>query len=113
MQQKLFSLTLSPSNARFIIEEKGGIRQIRITKISFAQAHDTAFWADVHLRVADQKELTLFDHSLSAYLSSESSTEEVMLNEQFGIIGHITVELYAKTAKEYEAEIQYELSFEE
>ncbi len=111
MQQRSFSINLSNGIRNFLIRDKSGIRSITITKIETKLPHDFAFWKNLHLKIVDQKELTLFDQSLSDFFTQGKTTRALWLDKQFGVIDHLSVWVYADPELVFEVEVFYDLHY--
>jgi hypothetical protein len=61
--------------------------------------------------VVDQKELTLFDQSLSDFFTHGKTTRAIWLDKQFGVIDHLSIWVYADPEFVFEVEVFYDLHY--
>ncbi len=110
MKQRITLIRLNQLNASFIIKDRGSIQSIKITRLLATSPHGSGFWDDLHLRIIDQKGLSLFDHPLAAYTGNMPDVDEISLNEYFAVMGHLTVNVYSKKGNAFDIELAYELN---
>lgn len=105
------SVRLNNHNSSFVVNFKSGSNSIWIDKLKILHPLKKEEYEQIHLRAIDQKELTLYDKILSSYkLNLENS--EVVIEESFGIIDHLTIEIVSCGFVGFDFEVYFQLKQE-